>query len=167
MKNHKMKKTLEYKILKYLHDNENGKPISLDNFIENEDLLRRKVSELFREKKITKDSELSLSTGFSISGIKCMITTKGVKWLHDIKKENKSIFNNSNIIIGNNKGTQSFEKTYVKKNNTKHKMYPNKNPSIWEIIISFCVKFWWKILIPLAIGIVLILIKKGDIDIGL
>ena len=32
---------------------------------------------------------------------------------------------------------------------------------------SFVVKFWWKILIPLLIGIFLILIKRGDIDIGI
>ena len=36
-----------------------------------------------------------------------------------------------------------------------------------NVIVSFIEKFWWQILIPLVIGIVIILIERKIIDIGL
>jgi hypothetical protein len=163
-----IKSSLEYKILKHLKDNENGRPISLDNFHKNENLLRSKISELVKLKYITKVAELSLGTDFSVKSLRCEIRIDGIKYLNEIESENKSITNNGIYIEANdNKGTQSFEKIEVKKNNTKHKTYPNKNHSIWQMIKSFAVKFWWQILIPLIIGVVLILIQKGEIDIGI
>ena len=163
-----IKSSLEYKILKHLKDNENGRPISLDNFHKNENLLRSKISELVKLKYITKVAELSLETDFSVKSLRCEIRIDGIKYLNEIESENKSITNNGIYIEANdNKGTQSFEKIEVKKNNTKHKTYSNKNHSIWQMIKSFAVKFWWQILIPLIIGVVLILIQKGEIAIGI
>jgi hypothetical protein len=92
-----IKSSLEYKILKHLKDNENGKPITLDNFHKNESLLRSKISELVKLKYITKVAELSLGTDFNVKGLRCEITINGIKYLNEIenKSENKNITNNN------------------------------------------------------------------------
>lgn len=47
-----MKNTLEYKILKYLYDNDNGKYISVDHIENNGDLLESKINNLLKSKYI-------------------------------------------------------------------------------------------------------------------
>tara|TARA_B110000238_G_C15821830_1_gene308872 strand:+ start:34 stop:543 length:510 start_codon:yes stop_codon:yes gene_type:complete len=169
-----MKESIEHKILRYLKDNDNGDFINVTNLIDNRKLLESKLQSLSEEPE--KYISFRLPVFFFGIGLpnkennelKAKIEINGIVLLDKIENGNKTI-NNSGIYIDakNNKGIQSFEKIELKKNNTKHKTYPNKNPSIWEMTKSFVVKFWWKILIPLLIGIFLILIKRGDIDIGI
>jgi hypothetical protein len=91
------------------------------------------------------------------------------KYIEEKELESKKLLVNNGIIIEahNNKGNQSFEKIEVIKNKTIHNINPTKNPSIWERIISICVKFWWLFIIPLAVTVIGILINKGLIKIGI
>ncbi len=59
-----------------------------------------------------------------------------------------------------------FLKKYNQTEN-KQTTQPIENPNEKNAIISFIEKFWWQILIPLIIGILLILIEKGIINIGI
>jgi hypothetical protein len=79
----------------------------------------------------------------------------------------KFIYNDfSNSSVGTLIQDSDLNKARIKSqiNNDTH---PTKNPSKWAIIKSFLGKFWWQILIPLIIGIVLILIERGNINIGI
>ncbi|UAM98382.1 hypothetical protein K8354_00715 [Polaribacter litorisediminis] len=131
-----MKSTLEYKILKFLKDNENGKPISLDNYHKNESLLKSKIAELVKLKYITKVAELSLGTDFSAKGLRCKITTNGIKYLNEIESENKTTVNIENFIGRDNYGNQSsnFSNSTITTNNNA-----NSQPTEKKNLIS---RFW-------------------------
>jgi hypothetical protein len=64
-------------------------------------------------------------------------------------------FNNSNIGQLNQSDFIEIEKSKIQTNREKQ-----------NSILIFLKKFWWQILIPLAIGIILILIEKGILNIG-
>ncbi|WP_100616433.1 hypothetical protein [Confluentibacter citreus] len=84
------------------------------------------------------------------------------KWYLD---KDKSIYNNfSGSTIG-----QLNQSDFLKNQNTEIKqiIQPKTNEKQQNAIISFIEKFWWQILIPLVIGIILILIEKGIINIGI
>lgn len=169
-----MKDTLEYKILKHLKENDNGDFIDIRDFIDDRKLLESKLRSLSKEpgKYIS-----AIFTFFIIGGgqpdfiddqLKAKIEFKGLKFLDEIEKENKNITNNGIYIDKNeNKGNQSFEKIEVKKNKIKQRTHPTKKPSIWAIIKSFCVKFWWTFIIPLVAIVIGILIERGVIGIGI
>jgi len=53
----------------------------------------------------------------------------------------------------------------VDKTEIKQTIHPKAKEKQQNAIISFVEKFWWQILIPLVIGVILILIEKGIIDI--
>ena len=55
----------------------------------------------------------------------------------------------------------------VDKTEIKQKFQPKTKEKGRNAIILFLEKFWWQILIPLVMGILLILIEKGIIDIGI
>ncbi len=80
--------------------------------------------------------------------------------------------NNDSNITNNFSGStigqviQSSDKIFVKKNKIKQTTHLTKKPSILAKIKSFLSKFWWAVIIPLAVGIILILIERGIIDIG-
>jgi hypothetical protein len=115
-----MKDTLEYKILKHLKDNENGKPITLDNFHKNENLLRLKISELVKLKYITKVAELSLDSGFSVEGLRCEIRIDGIKYLNEVESQS--------LIFSINQETN-------KNNANKYKPWYKKLPiNIWKLL---------------------------------
>ncbi|OBX17892.1 MULTISPECIES: hypothetical protein [Bizionia] len=71
-------------------------------------------------------------------------------------------FSNSTIGQFNQADFLKNKKTEIKQN-----IQPKTNEKQQNAIISFIEKFWWQILIPLAIGIILILIEKGIINIGI
>ena len=134
-----MENTLEYKILKYLKDNENGKPISLDNFHKNESLLKSKISELVKLKHITKVAELSLGTELSVKGLRCKITPNGIKYLNEIESKNKTTINIENFIGRDNYGNQSSNfsnSPQTINNNANSKPAEKKNLIIrfWKLI---------------------------------
>jgi hypothetical protein len=114
-----IKSSLEYKILKHLKDNENGRPISLDNFHKNENLLRSKISELVKLKYITKVAELSLDSGFSVEGLRCEIRIDGIKYLNEVESQS--------LIFSINQETN-------KNNANKYKPWYKKLPiNIWKL----------------------------------
>jgi len=168
-----MKDTLEYKILKYLKENDNGDFLDVNSFIEDRKLLENKLRSLSKES----DKYISVKFPFFIVGgglpdivddqLRAKIEFKGIQLIDEIEKESKSI-NNTGIYIeaNNGKGTQSFGKINLK-GNTKHKNRSIKKISNWASIKSFCVKFWWTFLIPLLVIILGILIERGIIDIGI
>ena len=71
-------------------------------------------------------------------------------------------FNNSTIGQVNQSDFSKMKKTVI-----KQPIHPNTNEKKQNAMISFIEKFWWQILIPLVIGIILILIERGVIDIGI
>ncbi|WP_396633586.1 hypothetical protein [Maribacter sp. R86514] len=71
-------------------------------------------------------------------------------------------FSGSTIAQVNQSESLNVEKTEIKQTN-----HPKTKEKQQNAITSFIVKFWWQILIPLAIGIILIMIEKGIIDIGI
>lgn len=137
-----IKGSLEYKILKHLKDNENGKPITLDNFHKNENLLRSKISELVKLKYISKVAELSLGTGFSVKGLRCEITINGIKYLNEIESENKTTINIENYIGRDNNGIQSSGNIELKspfKQKTVNKIAKEPNKKSWIEILSWII----------------------------
>ena len=69
-------------------------------------------------------------------------------------------------IGGDNHGIQSsFDK--VTHTEIKQTIQPTPKDIKQNPIISFIVKFWWQILVPLAIVVIGILIERGIIDIGI
>lgn len=137
-----IKSSLEYKILKYLKDNENGEPINLDDFHKNESLLRSKISELVKLKYITKVAELSLGTDFNIKGLRCEITINGIKYLNEIESDNKTTINIRNYIGRDNNGIQSSGNIELKspfKQKTVNKTAKEPNKKSWIEILSWII----------------------------
>ncbi len=91
--------------------------------------------------------------------------TEFLEWLDNQKNES----NISNDFSGSTIGqvNQSSEKVVVKKNKITQLDKLTNKTSFWVTIKSFLSKFWWMIIIPLAIGIILIMIERGFIDIGI
>jgi hypothetical protein len=156
-----MKGSTEYKILRFLKDNDNGDFINITNLIEDRKLLESKLQSL------AKEPEKFISVIFPVfffgvglsnkenNELKAKIEINGIILLDKIENGDKNITNNGIYIETNeNKGTQSFEKTEYKKINNKQEINPNEKKSIWSKIISFLVKFWWLFLIPLVIELI-------------
>lgn len=125
-----MKDTLEYKILKYLKENDNGDFIDMIGFIDDRELLDVKLRSLSKYP----DKYISVRLPFFIVGgglpdfiddkLKAKIEFKGIKFLDEI--ENKNITNSGIYINKNeNKGNQSFENIANKKQVNAE---PNNNP---------------------------------------
>jgi hypothetical protein len=86
-----MKKTLEYKILKYLLDNENEEFLEVSHLSKNVEFLNNKISELKKRSFIKTDPyppSLSTSSGISITASnkpsKCRIELKGKEYILEI-----------------------------------------------------------------------------------
>lgn len=94
------------------------------------------------------------------------LTEKG----RDVKNGKEKIFG---VVINNDFSNSTIGQLNQadflnnKKTEIKQIIHPKTNEKQQNAIISFIEKFWWKILIPLAIGVLLILIEKGIIDIGI
>ncbi len=94
-----MQKTLEYKILKHLSENDNGKPIDVSSLSENNSLLKQKLSELKSSNYIYYKSSTSVRVSNKPPRIlpvpKCKIKLEGSKFLFEISKlQDKSTTNN-------------------------------------------------------------------------
>jgi len=87
--------------------------------------------------------------------------------LHSENTDNKFNLNINNNFKDSTIG-QINQSDFLKVDKTeiKQTIQPKTKENKQTAIISIVEKFWWQILIPLGIGIVLILIKKGIIDIG-
>lgn len=158
-----MKKTLEYKILKYLSENDSGQLVDVSQLCQDKVLLKSKLLSLRKEKLI------SFNSGYAIAGIpnstwlKAKIEFKGLDYLDSLNNKSNMTNDFSGSTIGqvNQSEFLKVDKTEIKQTNHLKTKEKQQNS-----IVSFIVKFWWQILIPLLIGIVLLMIEKGVIDIG-
>lgn len=81
--------------------------------------------------------------------------------------------NKYNLNINNNFKNSTFGQINqadflkVDKTEIKQTIHPKTKEKQQKAIVSFIEKFWWHILIPLGIGIVLILIESGIINIDI
>ena len=87
-----------------------------------------------------------------------------LNWLDGQNTDSNIVNDFSNSTIG-----QVNQADFLKNKKTeiKQTIQPKTKEKQQNAIISFVEKFWWQILIPLAIGIALILIEIGIIDIGI
>jgi hypothetical protein len=157
-----MKETLEYKILKYLSENDNGEYIDVSNLHTDKNLLRSKLNGLSKEKLITCNLGIDIRFGdgnnIKVDQIKAKIEFKGIEYLNKFETENKSInnnFNNSTIGQLNQSDELSVLKTEIKQT-----IQPATKEKQQNAIISLVEKFWWQILIPLVLGIALLAIQQ-------
>ncbi len=82
-------------------------------------------------------------------------------------KENEKSSTIINDFSGSTIGQVNQSKSLiVKQTEIKSTTTPKKKEKQQNVIISFIGKFWWRILIPLLIGIILTMIEKGVINIG-
>ncbi|MCC9061436.1 YjcQ family protein [Flavobacterium piscisymbiosum] len=96
-----MEDNLEYKILKYLSENNNGKPIDVSNMDTDKNRLKNALSNLKKEKYI----KCRVITN---ENIVAKIEFKGIKYLEEDSREKvKSTIIAENYIAGNNYGNQS------------------------------------------------------------
>jgi hypothetical protein len=108
-----MKGTLEYKILKYLKENDNGEYLDMSEFISDLKLLRIKLSSLAKkpEKYISFDGGTDVRFGngnnFKRECTLAKIEFNGIKYLGEIEKKEKTIVNIESFIGGDNYGNQS------------------------------------------------------------
>jgi hypothetical protein len=142
---------LEYKILKYLSEKDSGEPIEVSNLSVDKKLLKTKLKILLKEQFIS-------CRVFNDENITAKIKLKGNEYLNKMESEDKIITNNfNNSTIG--QFNQSDELS-VLKSEIKQTIHPKAKEKQQNAIILFVVKFWWQILIPLLLGIVLIAIEK-------
>ena len=128
-----MKETLEYKILKYLSKNDNGKFIKVSNLNEDKFLLISKIENLTKDNLIdSKNTYIRIKVGNinSSSEIQipvCKIQFKGIEYLKNIDKKIKSNitnnFNSSAIGQLNQESTFSESPISIKTNDI-----PSKKP---------------------------------------
>lgn len=157
-----MKDSLEYKILKFLSEKNNEESVDVSDLEPNKKLLKQKLLELKKEKLIKYGNGIDLSFGdgsnLKIEFIRAKINFNGLKFLKEIESENKNITNNfNNSTIGQFNQSDELK---VLKTEIKQTIHPKIKEKQQNAIISFVEKFWWLILIPLLLGIVLIAIEK-------
>lgn len=150
-----MKNTLEYKILKYLSENDNGEYIDVSDFSNETKLLKTKLNGLSKEKLISYSGGIDMRFGdgenIKIDHIKAKIEFKGIEYLNKLETENKNItntFNNSTISQLNQEANFSNSQTII-------------NPITLEEKKSLILKFW-KLISEnkLVSGIILIIITE-------
>jgi hypothetical protein len=87
---------------------------------------------------------------------------KLVEYIESESKTGTITYNYKNVAQVNQADFLNLKNTEIKQTN-----HPKTNEKQQNAIISFIEKFWWQILIPLTVGVLLILIEKGVIDIGI
>ena len=152
-----MKDSLEYKMLKYLSENGKNSFISLDNFIEDKDILRLKL------KSLKKDSLIDVKrirTGDYSTKSEYMINGKGLIYLNKLKNNvNKKITNNfNNNTIGQLIQDSNFSNNPITNNTIQ-------NPKSELKTNSPILKFWKlisenKLISSFILALVLFAIKK-------
>ena len=86
-----MKNTLEYKILKYLFENNNGNPIEVSQLHSDKESLKKSLSNLKKDKLINAKAKNN-------ENIIAKIEFKGIKYLNEIENKNiTNIFSESTI----------------------------------------------------------------------
>lgn len=89
---------------------------------------------------------------------------KFLEWTENHNSKSNFINDFSGSTIGQVNQSESLNVEKIELKQTNH---PKTKEKQQNSITSFIVKFWWQILIPLAIGIMLIMIEKGIINIGI
>ena len=157
-----MKDSLEYKILKYLSENDNGEFIDVSFLNENPKTVQSKIKDL-KNNELIEFRKYILEDGYS-RRFDCKIVLKGKEYIDKIDNakinDSKNYFRGANIVQLNQADDLSVLKTKIKQT-----IYPTPKEIKQNPIILFIVKCWWQILIPLAIVIIGILIERDVINI--
>lgn len=157
----KMKDTLEYKILKYLKENDNGEYLDMSKFITDLKLLRIKLDSLSEKpnKYISFDggSCIMFGNGTTIGNdcILAKIELNGLKYLSEVERENKIITNNG-ILIQDSDFSNSQNKNTI---NEQPNIKPDQKSPLkkaWELFTN-------NKLIVLLIGISIEEITWGNV----
>ena len=123
------------------------------------------LSKLFRMGALSRTSKGSYKVGdskFLSKFIELQDFEKLRKYIESDSKTGNINYNYKNVAQVNQADFLNLKNTEIKQTN-----HPKTNEKQQNAIISFIEKFWWQILIPLSIGILLILIDKGVINIGI
>ena len=134
-----MKDTLEYKILKYLSENDKNSFVSLDDFIEDKDILRLKLKSLIKDGLI---DIKRIRTGEYSTKAEYMINGNGSIYLNTLENNgDKNITNNFNnsTISQLNQDSKFFEIP----NKIKTKAAPSNNPVIKSRLITILSNSWF------------------------
>lgn len=153
-----MTETLEYKILKYLSENDNGIYIDISFLSENKNLMLEKVRELKKLEYLTFYPTTRLASSVPSPTPKCKIQLAGKKFLSEIELKNDNVinhFNNSTIGQFNQSDELSVLKTEM-----KQMIQPKEKEKQQNAIAESIGKWFWQIVIPLLIGIVLLAIQQ-------
>lgn len=143
-----MKDKLEYKILKYLSENDNGQYLDIENLIEDKELFKIKLRSLQSEKLILFPQPPDIA-GVRVKTIfKAKIEFKGMEYLRKIEKDNSNITNNfNNSTIGQLNQESNFSESPI---SIKINDIPSKNPEKKSILNKLFSNPW-------VIGISLVL----------
>jgi hypothetical protein len=138
-----MKETLEYKILKYLSDNDNGEYIDVSELSYDKKLLRNKLRDLSKDQLIKYSGGIDMrfgdGDGIKIDHIKAKIEFKGKQELSNIE--------NQSLVFSINQETNKY-------NANKYKPWYKKFPKkLWKLISEN------KLISGLLIILILYLIK--------
>ena len=93
-----MKDTLEYKILKYLSENDNGSLINVNLLSENKDLLNKSIIDLKNKKLVNAKRYISNDNGRYFL---CQITFEGKIFFNALKSDNNNIENYDSDFLSN------------------------------------------------------------------
>lgn len=119
-----MKDTLEYKILKYLYENDNNNPIDVSVLEPNEKTLKKVLKGLKNEKLISYGTGINTNIS-NLNFIRAKIEFKGKEYLSKIDS-NKNITNNfNNSTIGQFNQESSFSESPI---SIKTNEIPSKKP---------------------------------------
>jgi len=148
-----MKDTLEYKLLKYLAENNNGSFINV-GLVDNKKNIHSELRVLNKKKFI---EIRKFSNGTITTNIQAKINIEGIAFLKKLDSEN--ITNNfSGATIGMVNQDSDLKDLIIDIKQTNQPVTKEKQQSA---IVKFVEKWFWQILIPLLIGIVLIAIEKN------
>ena len=139
LENRNMKETLEYKILKYLSENSKNSFVSLDDFIEDKDILRLKLKTLIKDKLI---DIKRIRTGEYSTRAEYMINSNGSIYLNTLENNRHKNINNNfkNSTIGQFNQDSEFFKS---PNNIKTKDANRNNPVIKSRIRTILSNPWF------------------------
>ena len=126
-----MKDTLEYKILKFLSENDHGEPLDVSKLDSNHKLLKQKLNELKTEKLIAYGTGINISSGDGsvnkLNFIRAKIKFKGIEYLRKIESNNNITNNFNNSTVGQFNQDSNFSESPI---SIKTNEIPSKNPEM-------------------------------------
>ncbi|MFV5696177.1 hypothetical protein ACM55G_12170 [Flavobacterium sp. LB3P122] len=135
-----MTETLEYKISKYLSENDNGIYIDISFLSENKNLMLQKSIELKKAGYLTFYPTTRIGSSTRLQVPDCKIQLAGKKFLSEIELKNNNITNqfNNSTISQLNQDSDFFKSP----NSIKTKAAPSNNPVIKSRLNTILLNPW-------------------------